>query len=138
MDYDALIAELASLLAVAIATAEGFYVAGSLPQRTNNPGDMKLGDRGYGVVEQKTAYQKADPNADLQDNTDGFSALRRECTAILTGASHVYSPSDTFEELSMKWTGGDNAGAWCKIVTEKINVQPLDRIVDWVKASASS
>jgi hypothetical protein len=135
MDYDILIEQLASKLAHAIAIAEGGLVEGTLPWRIHNPGDLELGDRGYGICESKTIYVKADPTASLYDDTDGFSALRRECTAILTGASFEYSPSDTFEQMSSRWTGNDNQGAWCKIVTDNLGVQPLDRLVDWVKAS---
>jgi hypothetical protein len=136
MDYNELIASLASKLAHAIAIAEGGFVEGALPWRIHNPGDLELGDRGYGVDQLKTVFLKADPDADIYDKTDGFSALRRECTAILTGASFEYSPGNTFEEVAQRWTGGDNPGAWVKIVTDNLGVQPLDRIVDWVKASS--
>jgi hypothetical protein len=131
--YDAVIAELSLKLAKAIATAEGFFQPGTLPNRIHNPGDMKLGDRGYGVEHEKTIYAKADFNASLDDRTDGASALRRQCDAMLMGGSHVYSPNDTFESLSIKWTGGDNPGAWCKIVTDNLNVSPLTVLADWIK-----
>lgn len=121
-------------IAVAIATAEGFYVAGSLPQRCCNPGDMKLGDRGWGVEAGKTRYLKADIGADIADHTDGFSALRRELEATLLGASHVYTPSDTIETLAAKWTGGDNAGAWARIVAEKLVADPMTQLADLVGA----
>jgi hypothetical protein len=37
-------------LAAAIATAEGANVPGSIPQKANNPGNLELGDIGYGVL----------------------------------------------------------------------------------------
>jgi hypothetical protein len=134
MDDVALIDVLAAKMAHAIALAEGFYVEGSLPARIFNPGDMKLGDRGYGTEQEKTVYLKADPNADIEDRTDGFSALRRECTAILTDTSENFPASDTFAQVALKWTGSDKPGAWCKIVTDTLNVNPLDTIANWVKA----
>ena len=133
-NYSALIMTLASEMAAAIALAEGGNVEGALPFRIHNPGDLELGDRGYGVEQAKTCYAQADPLAAITDETDGYSALRRECTAILIGASHAYSPSDTFEQIAARWTGGDNSGAWSRIVCGKLGVEPLDRLVDWVKA----
>jgi hypothetical protein len=135
-DYDALLVALAAKFAHAVALAEGFFVQGSLPERVHNPGDLELGNRGWGVEQGKTIYFKADLESSLDDRADGWAALKRECVAILTGGSREYSPSDTFEEVSVKWTGGDNPGAWCKIVTDNLGVQPLDRLVDWVKAAA--
>lgn len=114
----------ADALAKRIARAEGFGVAGALPTRINNPGDMKLGDRGWGIEQGKTIYLKADWNADLQDKTDGCSALRRECGAILSGFSHVYKTDWTFQELAQEWTGGDNSGEWCSIVCGGLAMTP--------------
>lgn len=131
--YNSVIDILASKAAHAVALAEGFYAAGSLPARIFNPGDMELGDRGFGIEQQKTKYLKADPNANLEDETDGYSALRREWTAILTGASLSFPVSFTFAQLALKWTGGDKPGAWCKIVTDTLNVNPLDTLSEWVK-----
>jgi len=118
-------------LAYAIAVAEGFYAAGSLPSRINNPGDLELGDRGWGTDGNKTVYPKADLYADISDWTDGYSALRREIHAIFADASHVYTTADTFVQLAAKWTSGDNPGAWCRIVTDKLGVSPFDTLGDW-------
>lgn len=136
--YDTLIADLATKMAWAIATAEGFFIAGSLPNRINNPGDMKLGDKGWGVEQEKTVYPKADFNSIISDYADGVSALRRQCIAMLTGSSHVYKPSDTFAAVAVKWTGGDKPGAWCKIVTDNLNVNPIMVLSDWVKDAVAA
>lgn len=128
-EYNSLIASLALKFAQAVALAEGYYVAGSLPNRINNPGDLELGDRGYGVEQQKTIYFTAE---------DGWDALERECTAILTGSSHVYSVDWTLSQVASKWTGGDNDGAWVKIVVEKLNLDPMTTIADWVKGVADA
>jgi hypothetical protein len=135
IQYSSIIDALAVKLAYAIALAEGFFMEGSLPARTFNPGDMKLGDRGFGMEQEKTIYAKADPAASLDDRTDGWSALKRECTAILTGASTVYSVNNSFVEVSILWTGGDNPGPWCKIVCAKLEVDPIATISEWVKGA---
>lgn len=107
-------------LAQAIAKAEGFGVPGALPTRINNPGDMELGDRGWGTEAAKTVYPKADWNADLNDREDGCSALRRECLAILSGASHTFDPRWTFLHLAQEWTGGDKPTDWAGIVVGEL------------------
>lgn len=128
-EYNSIVASLASKLAHAIALAEGYFVSGSLPNRINNPGDMKLGDRGWGVEEDKTVYP---------DPQTGMDALTRECTAILTGASHVYRVEWNFLQVAVKWTGGDNDGDWCKIVTDNLNIDPMTTIADWVKGAVDN
>jgi hypothetical protein len=107
-------------LAKAIGKAEGFGPPENLPTRVNNPGDMELGDRGWGTEAAKTVYEKADWNADFNDKTDGASALRRECFAILSGASHTFETSWTFLELAKEWTGGDKPNAWAAIVCQEL------------------
>lgn len=114
----------ADRLAKAIAKAEGFNVEGSLPNRTHNPGDMELGDRGWGTEAAKTIYEKADWDADLADKNDGCSALRRECLAILSGASHTFETSWSILQLAQEWTGGDNVHAWASIVCEELGILP--------------
>lgn len=126
--YDELIQSLAGKMSYAIAHAEGYFAHGSLPGRINNPGDMKLGDKGHGVDHGKTIYATA---------TDGWNALRRECVAILTGASHFYSVSDTIADVARKWTGGDNDDAWAAIVAEKLSLDPGTTLKDWIKAAQS-
>lgn len=131
---DQIISNKARKLAVAIARAEGFFVDGSLPQRTNNPGDMELGNRGWGLVNSKTVYGKADWNADIDDRTDGCSALRRECEAVLTGASAVYNVNDTFLILAEKWTGGDSPESWLLAVIEHLGVAETTTLREYVLA----
>lgn len=112
----------ADQLARAISEAEGGEVSGALPNRIHNPGDLELGDRGWGTEAAKTIYEKADWDAALTDKTDGCSALRRECLAILSWASHNFSPTMTFLQLAQEWTGGDNASAWAQIVSGELGL----------------
>lgn len=117
--------------AYAIACAEGFFKQGSLPCRTHNPGDMKLGDVGFGLEQEKTVFKKADPSADIHDHTDGFAALKRELMLVLTNRSHVYTPKFTLEEFATKWTGGDAPEAWATIVAQKLGIETTTTIAEY-------
>lgn len=119
---DYVTAQKADTMAAAIAKAEGFPVLGSLPNRCHNPGDLKLGDRGWGIEDGKTIFLKADFGAPLDDKSDGASALRRQCLAMLCGASHEYSINDSLLTVAYRWTGRDNALAWAQIVGQALGI----------------
>src|ERR1700674_3647259 len=61
-----------SLLAEAIAHEEGFYVAGSLPQRNNNPGDLRHSPHSFHTSDKPNAIGKIDSVA------DGWADLNRQ------------------------------------------------------------
>lgn len=138
MTYEDTLQEKADALAEAIAVAEGFFVKHSLPAVIHNPGDLELGDRGFGTQSGKTVYQKADPAADLKDGSDGWSALRQQCLRMLSGASFVYSVGDSFAVVAQKWTGGDNAPQWAECVCSKLGIDPSWTIRDYVFGKAIS
>lgn len=123
-DSNDIIATQAEKLAYAIAVAEGFFAPHSLPSIIHNPGDLELGNRGFGTQAGKTCYKKADPEADIDDGSDGWSALRRQCIKMLSGASLEYSVNDTFETVSVKWTGNDNPEGWAQNVCENLGIDP--------------
>ena len=112
---------LSQKIAEAIATAEGyFHPSGTaIPQRANNPGNLKLGDIGLGTIGGKTIYATI---------ADGWAALERQIDLILTGQSRYYKPDMTILEVAQTYTGGDNAQAWANIVAEKLGVTPNTRI----------
>jgi hypothetical protein len=84
----------------AIANAEGFNVAGSIPQRANNPGDLELGDIGYGTLgEGITIFGSVN---------DGWSALANQINLIVSGASSHYSPNATLAQVGMTYSGSAN------------------------------
>jgi hypothetical protein len=111
-------------LASAIATAEGFGVAGDVPTRANNPGDLVFGDQGNGVANSEgvTIYP------DLQT---GWGALYYELNLIFSGASKVYSTAMSFQQFAQTWTGGDNYGAWAQTVTNAVGAQLTESLGDW-------
>lgn len=79
-----------SKLAVLIATREGFYVPGSLPQRMNNPGDLEAAPHGTHVP--GTPFVKEDSAA------DGWADLQRQLNLFaqrgltLQEAIYTYAP----------------------------------------------
>jgi hypothetical protein len=112
------------MLANAIAIAEGFGVPGAVPTRANNPGDIAFGDIGYGVANSAGVTIYASPS-------DGWAALYNQLNLIFSLQSHVYNPAMTFLDMAVKWTGGDNAGAWAANVAASLGVQTSTTLADW-------
>lgn len=99
-------------IARAIARAEGYYVLGSLPARTNNPGDLELGDAGHGVVSGKTVFGSP---------ASGWSRLILQIGAMLSG-SEKWPPTMTLAEAGMKYSGGDPM--WAANVAKELTLLP--------------
>ena len=95
-------------IAEAIALAEGFYAPGSLPQRRNNPGDIKVN----GVI------------ATYESEADGWEALRNQIRLILENRSGIYTSDMSIYEVAELYTGGDNPSAWAHIVSAQLGVSP--------------
>lgn len=82
-----------SKLAEAVAHEEGFYVQGSLPQRNNNPGDLRHGN---GEI-----HPDNQPNAvgSFETPEDGWAALERQLKLdsnrgwTVEQLIHSYAPS---------------------------------------------
>lgn len=85
-------------LAVAIARCEGFFVPHSLPNRCNNPGDLEVGNVGFGICEGKTIFRS---------DVDGWAALERELDLIRSGQSRYYTPGMTISAFATIYSGGD-------------------------------
>jgi hypothetical protein len=104
--------ELLDKFCEAIARAEGFYEAGTVPRRSNNPGDLTdEGDKGLGTI------QTEGPNGAkitiYATPADGWAALRRKVRRMLSGASHTYTLDLTLMECGLKWSGDP---AWARNV----------------------
>ncbi len=97
-------------LARAIAEAEGFGVFNAIPTLANNPGDLELGDVGFGVYQGRTIVFKSESNPKpsgvtiFPDAVSGWAALEHELTLILSGKSTVYKPTMTIAEMAKRWT----------------------------------
>jgi hypothetical protein len=87
-------------IAQAIATAEGFYTNGSLPQRANNPGDLERGDIGHGLINSKTVYASV---------SDGWTALYKQVEAMLDNSSAIYGPTWTIQDVANEYVSGQQS-----------------------------
>jgi hypothetical protein len=101
-------------IAQAIATAEGFYVAGSRPARNHNPGDMtadligkKVGMDGAFVV-----YSTDD---------DGWENLYHQIGLWINGGSSHATAQSTISDLSQFYTTTDQT-AWAATVANSLGV----------------
>ena len=110
-------------LAHAIAKAEGFGIPGALPTRAKNPGDMKLGDLGNGLLNGKTVFATAQ---------DGWNALFNQIKLIIAGRSGYYNVDNTFSEMARTWTAGDNYQSWANTVTAELGVSQSTRLREFL------
>jgi hypothetical protein len=117
------------LLARAIATAEGWTNSNPnvIPRRAHNPGDLTraFGQDTIGVANSAGVLEFSDDNA-------GWSALKAEVTAMLTGASHVYSPTMTLRQVAAKYTGGDAADSWAANAARVLGISPDQTLKDFL------
>jgi len=106
----------------AIATAEGFFINGSRPQRNNNPGDIMVG--GQYVVYSSTA--------------DGWQALYGQVYKMFFGGSIYYNSSMTISEVAYYYADGGNdptgASNWAENVANYLGVTP-DTTLDSMKGA---
>lgn len=109
---------IADKLAYAIAFAEGFFTAGSRPQRNHNPGDLETDITGAGV-----GFDG--PYVIYGSDSDGWAALTQQAN-LMFGGSHVYNPSMTISQVAFHYADGtdDPQGAadWASNVASKLGV----------------
>lgn len=112
-------------LARGIAKGEGFYVSNSLPQRSNNPGDLTK-SFGYST----TGIANKEGVLIFASVEDGWSALYGQLGIIFDGTSKAYNVDMTIWEFAYTWTLGrkprtasENAsvGGWAAAVLEEVN-----------------
>jgi hypothetical protein len=112
------------ILAQAIAKAEGFYIAGSLPQRCHNPGDLEIQSVGYGTDNGKTIFP---------DDEAGWMALEHECDLILYGLSRAgYKLTDTIMQMAFRYTGNDGATTWALTVARALGISTLTTLEQYM------
>ena len=92
-------------LSEAIATAEGYFVSGSQPNRKNNPGDIETG----GIV---NTYATTEA---------GWDALYRQVSMMFDGSSSHYNPGMTIEQIGYVYSP-DGAENWIANVTGYLGV----------------
>jgi hypothetical protein len=92
-------------LANAVATAEGFYVSGSKPQRQNNPGDITSG----GVIQTFSTIQ------------DGWTALYNQIAMMFNNTSGIYNSSMSLSQIGLTYALDPN---WGNNVASVLGVSP--------------
>lgn len=103
-----------SSLANAIATAEGYGVPGAIPTLANNPGDLVLGNQGYGVMGNGITV--------FPTVQSGYDALNNQIGLIQSGQSAVYSQNESIAQIGNTWSGGNPA--WANNVASSLGVSP--------------
>jgi hypothetical protein len=112
----------------AIATEEGFYIEGSVPQRAKNPGDLTDdGDVGFGVIE--TSGPNGAKITIYPTVEAGWAALTKKVARMLNGASTTYPLDLTFMEVGMKYAG---VVSWGVNVAAKLGVDPRMTLAEYV------
>lgn len=118
-------------LAAAIGAAEGFGVPGAIPTRSNNPGDLEIGDVGFGVINGKTIFSSV---------AQGWARLHSIVSGWVNGTSRTYFPSDSFREIGRKYVNGPNAAAsaasddWAGNVAQVLGVDIDSTLEMWVNS----
>lgn len=95
----------------AIARAEGFYVAGSIPQQAHNPGDLKI-PGSPNTINGITVFDSDDA---------GWTALYRQLMLIVTGQSNIYNLDMSIADMARYWTATQSS-AWAANVAGALGV----------------
>lgn len=108
------VADPVDALAKAIATAEGFYVDGSRPQRDHNPGDMTADLIGKGVGTDGAFIVFA-------TDEDGWANLKAQIQKWFDGSSSHADSSSTIADLAGFYTNTEQS-AWANNVANALGV----------------
>lgn len=114
--------DIVTSLAEAIAYAEGFFVSGSRPARNHNPGDLTVDTTGKGIGTDG-------PFIVYASNADGWEALKRQVTLMLTNASQIYNNQMTIREVAQLYTTTDQL-AWATAVASRLGVSMDTKLSD--------
>ena len=108
-----------SPIAAAIASAEGYGPAGNIATRANNPGDLELGDIGYGTITASGGNKiTVFPSADA-----GYAALQAQIGKISSGQSTAgYTPGMSIAQVGNLYAGGSSN--WANNVASYLGVSP--------------
>lgn len=118
------------LLAQAIATAEGFFNPNPavVPRRAHNPGNLT---KSFGFATFGTANSEGVLIFGSDD--DGWSALKQQVSAMLSGTSRIYRTTMTLSEVAGTYTGGDNSGSWATNAAAVLGISPDETLADYLR-----
>ena len=111
----------------AIARTEGYYVHGSIPNRCNNPGDLKVMSKG-GKYPGQTGVCKAG-HVRFRNGAAGFAALYNEIDKILAGESKFYTPEMTLLQMGKFYA--QNSRLWAKNLARNLGVSPSTTLEEY-------
>lgn len=97
----------------AIARQEGAAIAGSKPDRYNNPGDITDSVCGYS--------HDAEGLTIFPNKAEGWNALYNKWLNIMNGNSAVYKPFDSWYVIGSHWAADPN---WPNAVCSMLGVNP--------------
>ena len=115
------------LICHAIAIAEGANIAGSVPDRLNNPGDISDGLAEYGGE-----WHNGSDVTVFPDKQTGWQWLHNKISNIAAGKSLVYSATDSWATIAQKYAG--NSAAWLNNVVNTLGVDPNSTLQDYLNA----
>jgi hypothetical protein len=107
-----------SKLAVAIATEEGFFIPGSIPNRDHNPGDLRHSPHSFHTPSAPNAIGIIDNDADGWEDLN--TQLQEYAERGLTIEQMIYDyapPSDN-----------NNTSAYLDYVCKECNCRPQDKV----------
>lgn len=117
----------------AIAFAEGYHtanlaiIAGSVPARFNNPGDLGPGDvSGYA-----SEFHSGSQVVKFPDASTGWFYLKNKLRHIFAGQSKVYNTSMTISEMAKKYAA--DSENWAKNVALFLGVSVSTTLEGWYK-----
>lgn len=114
----------------AIAFAEGANVPGSVPDASNNPGDLSKGDEWGQDV---TGYDTTADGENLilfSTKQGGWQALYDKINNIASGKSSVYSADWTWQQIAAKYAA--NSGDWASNVASELGVSETSTLAEYV------
>lgn len=114
-------------IARAIAIAEGANVAGSNPDKLNNPGDISDGMHTFGAE-----YHSGSNVTHFPDKQTGWQWLYDKLQNIANGKSTAFSADWTWTQIAQKWAG--NWSAWVANVTRELGVDENSTFADYVNS----
>lgn len=119
-DFNMLLNEAIDLFANAIAVAEGYFVSDSRAQRNHNPGNLTVDTTGTSIGRDGMfiVYGSA---------TDGWDALKKQVSLILTNASQIYNSEMTIYEIAQRYTTTEQL-AWAQNVARTLGISPDTKI----------
>lgn len=114
----------------AVALAEGANIAGSVPDRLNNPGDISDGLLTYG-----SEYADGSAVTKFPDKQTGWQWLYNKFQNIIAGGSSTYASTLSWSGIASKYAG--DSSSWLNNVISQLGVSPDSTPADYVNGTCS-